>query len=210
MQALISPIPNPFAHFVKQMWADIQAELGVEQVWKGLLPHFTWQVCESYDSNDLIPLLDAICKKTKPFFVETTGFDHFDNDKVVLFNGIKPEPQLKALHDELWQLATPYMKGSEAYHYYHPELWHPHITIASKDMTLETMLAASELLDHWDTHWRFEVNRILLASQDAQNEFVTKYAFRLGEGLIFSFTDAIEKPDDGIVTLKGDLGLPKV
>ena len=74
---------------------------------------------------------------------------------------------------------------------------------------METMQAASEFLDHWDTHWRFEVNRILLASQESEDDFVTKYAFVLGEGLIFSYTDPIKKADDGIINIQGDLGLPR-
>ncbi len=209
MQALISPIPNPYSPFVKQMWADIYAEFGIQQRWQETLPHFTWQVCENYQAAELIPLLDTWCKKTTPFMVETTGFDHFRNDKVVLFNGIKLEDHLKKLHEELWRLTLPFMEGSEAYQYYSPELWHPHITLASEGLSLETMQAASEFLDHWDTHWRFEVNRILLASQESEDDFVTKYAFVLGEGLIFSYTDPIKKADDGIINIQGDLGLPR-
>ena len=207
MQALISPIPNPFSPFVKQMWADIYAEFGIEQRWADMLPHFTWQVCESYQTSKLVPLLDAFCKKTAPFPVETTGFDHFEKENVVLFNGVKPDSHLKNLHNELWQLALPFMEGSETYRYYSPELWHPHITIASQGMTLETLQAASEFLDHWDTHWRFQVNRILLAGQESEEDFVTKYAFRLGEGLIFSYTDTMKRPDDGIIDIQSDLGM---
>lgn len=209
MQALISPIPNPFSPFVKQMWADVYAEFGIVQRWQDLLPHFTWQVCESYDTPDLIPLLNDFCKKTAPFRVETTGFDHFDAEKVVLFNGVKLDEHLKKLHESLWQLTAPYRVGSEAYRYYSQDLWHPHITIASEGLTLESMQAASEFLDHWDTQWRFEVNRILLASQETDDDFVTKYAFVLGEGLIFSHTDPMKKADDGIITLKGDLEIPQ-
>lgn len=192
MQALISPLPAPYSLFVRQMWTEIQNEFGIDQQWRDILPHFTWQVAECYEESGVLLLMDAFTKRNKVFTVETTGLGRFDADKQVLFIEIQADTKLKALHREMWDLLFGFMQDEKPY--YAPDYWHPHITLAiSENLIAEKINEIARYFSGKEFTWQFEINRLLFAAQEGDDDFVTKHAFFFGQGLVFSHTQAMNK-----------------
>ena len=60
MQAVISLIPEPYTTRIKQIWDTLQAHFGLEYFRIAPVPHFTWQLGEGYQEEEVLPLLHEL------------------------------------------------------------------------------------------------------------------------------------------------------
>ena len=85
MQADISLIPEPFNTQVEQLWELLEEKYGLKYIRVTPIPHFTWQLGEGYQDEEVISRLDELTQRIEPFEVCTRGLNHFAGEKPVLF-----------------------------------------------------------------------------------------------------------------------------
>ncbi|MBP7197382.1 MAG: 2'-5' RNA ligase family protein [Anaerolineaceae bacterium] len=185
MQAALTLLPEPYYSKVSHLWDLLDRQFGLHYVNVTPFPHFTWQLGESYQEAELLPLLQRFMLCQKPFEVTTQGLAHFPGEAPVLFIEIHNPPALRKLHSALWELLTPLT--AEPSLLYSPKTWQPHITLASKDLSWEMLDEVKAFLQAEDLNWRFSADNLAIAFQNAEGKTQVGHIFRFGKGLTESF-----------------------
>ena len=92
MQAALTLLPEPYYSKVSHLWDLLDRQFGLHYVNVTPFPHFTWQLGESYQEAELLPLLQRFMLCQKPFEVTTQGLAHFPGEAPVLFIEIHNPP----------------------------------------------------------------------------------------------------------------------
>lgn len=185
MQAVISLIPEPFNTQVEQLWELLEEKYGLKYIRVTPIPHFTWQLGEGYQDEEVISRLDELTQRIEPFEVCTRGLNHFAGEKPVLFIEVCETPRLLELHSAIWQqLLALTLDPSPLYS---PETWRPHITLACGDLSWEMLEVVTETLQRETLSWRFILDNFAIACQHEDGKAQVEHVFRFGKGLTESF-----------------------
>jgi len=71
MQAVISLLPEPCNTQVEQIWDSLEDHFGLNYVRVTPIPHFTWQLGEGYQQEDVIACLHDLTLRLEPFEICT-------------------------------------------------------------------------------------------------------------------------------------------
>jgi len=126
MQALISRLPKPYEAQVLDLWKELKEKFGLKYIWTTTIPHFTWQMGESYQLQAITPILEKRAAELEPFEISVEGVESFIGQTPVAFLKIIKSPALIKLHSQLWQDLLPFAREPNLL--YSPSLWRPHIT----------------------------------------------------------------------------------
>ena len=185
MQAVISLLPEPYNSQVEKIWDSLENHFGLKFVRITPIPHFTWQLGEGYQDEDVISRLHELTLRLEPFEVRTQGLNHFSGESPILFIEISKSPKLLELHAALWQQLFPLTLDPSPL--YSPEIWHPHITLAMEDLSWEMLEAVKRHLQQQNLNWRFVLDNLAIACQHDDGKAQVEHIFRFGEGLTESF-----------------------
>lgn len=131
-----------------------------------LLPHFTWQVVARYDVAQLEPVLRDLARVTPPFMVRASGLGIFTWQNPIIYIHLIKNRRLMELHELIW-LNTECCAIHPS-HYYSPENWVPHITLASENVNRQNMACALDTLAFEPFEWELHVDSLsLLRSPDS-------------------------------------------
>lgn len=185
MQAVISLLPEPYNTQVEQIWNLLEDHFGLIYVRITPIPHFTWQLGEGYQQEDVISLLHELTLNLEPFEICTQGLNHFSSSSPILFIEVSKSPKLLELHTAIWQQLFPLTLDPSPL--YSPERWHPHITLAMEDISWEVLDEVTAHLQQQNLEWRFMLDNLAIACQHADGKAQVEHIFRFGKGLTESF-----------------------
>lgn len=185
MQAVISLLPDPHNTQVEQIWDALEDHFGLNYVRITPIPHFTWQLGDGYQEEDVISRLHELTLQMEPFEICTQGLNHFSGSSPILFIEIGKSKRLQVLHAAIWQQLFPLTLDPSPL--YSPETWHPHITLAMEDLRWEMLDEVSVHLKQQNLEWRFILDNLAIACQHADGKAQVEHIFRFGEGLTESF-----------------------
>ena len=185
MQAVISLIPEPYTTRIKQIWDTLQAHFGLEYFRIAPVPHFTWQLGEGYQEEEVLPLLHELTLKQEPFEVRTNGLNYFPGESPVLFIEVRKSLKLTKLHALIWKQLFPFT--CEPSPLYSVENWQPHITLPTEDLGWQILDEVTENLNHTNMKWRFKLDNLAIGCQHADDKAQVEHIFRFGKGLTVSF-----------------------
>lgn len=130
-------------------------------------PHFSWQVAEDYQVNDVLDKLKSIILGLRPFRVLVSGFGIFPGIHPVVYLTVVRNQILTDIHSKLWEECIPYAIKPNLY--YAPEYWVPHITIAYVDLTADKV--SQMVKEMIDQPWNAElmIGNVSLAYQNGND-----------------------------------------
>jgi 2'-5' RNA ligase len=140
MQAIISRLDPKTSAIVSDLWQKLCKECGLNAIYTVPTPHVTWFAADEIDLDLSLPLLSEIADETKDFTLHTFGLGIFSGEKPVLYLPMVKTLEMIQLHCKIWEKVEPHSKEEKLY--YSPKMWVPHITLALKDLTKETMACA--------------------------------------------------------------------
>jgi len=128
--------------FSVQLLFDAEAEAAVRMVWRwlagagippaidkpGSRPHVSLAVCEERPRDGIEIALAAFALARPPFPLSLAGVGTFPGDEAVVYLDVARSPALLEAHAALRRLVEPYL--AQPRHYYDPDVWHPHCTLA--------------------------------------------------------------------------------
>lgn len=122
--------PQKLQEEIRQLKLEIKAKTGVSHALKlpahiTLLPPF-W--LKDQLENDLLTALEAVTSNFIKFDIELKGFGRFDQR--VIFIKLKDHEAVKRLHQQLQQSVSGIFEELKK-----KESLHPHITLATRDLT---------------------------------------------------------------------------
>lgn len=185
MQAVISLLPEPYNTHVERIWDSLEDHFGLNYVRITPIPHFTWQLGDGYQQEDVLSRLHELTLRQEPFEVCTRGLNHFNAATPILFNEVSKSPRLLELHALIWHQLFPLTLNASPL--YSPEIWHPHITLAMEDISWEMLDEVTTHLQQQNLEWRFVLDNLAIACQHADGKAQVEHIFRFGKGLTESF-----------------------
>jgi 2'-5' RNA ligase len=146
---------------VEAIWEELGQKFDVRGMYVTAYPHFSYQVAEAYDDEACESYLRALAARTPPFRVRTAGLGVFTVANPILHVPLVRSPRLFELHREIWDGVTQKAPGPVS-HYYHPEEWAPHITLAQGDIDQDRLAEIVRVLSARNFHWEITVNNLAI------------------------------------------------
>ncbi len=115
MQTLGLHLPQPFAGRVIDARARLAQDPALGRIHDAPFAHFTLQMAEDYDWDGLAPALTRFARQQTPVPIRTVGLLTVTGPSST---GIAVEPyrddRLARFHAELWEVVTPFARGTVA------------------------------------------------------------------------------------------------
>ena len=182
MQGVVTLLDDRHYARVGALWEELGQKFDVRGMYVTPYPHFSFQVAEQYDESACESFLRELAASTRPFRVRTAGLGIFTVANPILYIPLVRSPQLTRLHEEIWKGVRQAVPGAVA-HYYAPEEWVPHVTLAQGDIDQEKLAAIVRVLSTRNFHWEITVNNLCMI-YDTGKEQGVRCRFNLeGESL---------------------------
>ncbi|MFH1636534.1 MAG: 2'-5' RNA ligase family protein [Chloroflexota bacterium] len=178
MHGLVSLLDTEHNAKVESLWYALRDECGLKDFYVTPLPHFSWQVAEDYDWDELEGLLQSIAAEVKPFTIHTGGLALFTGANPVIYTPVVRTAELSRIHQMIWERLAPVSVG--ACPCYAPSFWMPHISLAYNDVTPETLNCILNRLAFQTYNWAIEVDNITLIYEPGGTLGTVKYQFDFG------------------------------
>src|SRR5690606_8343380 len=155
--------PEDVSFEIQHLKEEIREKFGAEHALK-LPPHITLLPpfkMKTEREMQLLQALEVFATMRAPFHIWLSGFGHFDSR--VLFVKVEEKEKLIDLHDSLCEnlSAIPEIINDTNFH--------PHVTLATRDLHEAVFPEARKFLSSQDYESRFEVTGLSLFKHDGQN-----------------------------------------
>lgn len=161
MYGVVSLLDERHYARVQAIWEELGQKFDVRGMYVTPYPHFSFQVAEAYDEEACAEYLRAVASRTRHFKVRTAGLGIFTVANPILYIPVVRGPRLSDLHAELWHNVKQRTPGAVA-HYYSPDEWTPHITLAHGDIDQDKLADIVRVLSRRNFHWEFNVSNLAL------------------------------------------------
>jgi 2'-5' RNA ligase len=161
MQGVVTLLDDQHYARVQAIWEDLCQKFDVRGMYVTSFPHFSYQVAEKYDDGECERSLKQLAARSRPFRIRTAGLGIFTVANPILYVPIVRAPALSKLHQELWDEVRQSTPGAVS-HYYQPESWVPHITLAQGDIDQDKLAEIVRRLSARNFHWELTVNNITM------------------------------------------------
>ncbi len=125
---VVSLLDSYSSQRVQRVWGRLEAGFGLRGVLIMPYPHFSYQIAAGYDREAVEATLRAVARDLPPFRVRTTGLAQFDGPWPVVCIAVERTATLRSVHEKVWNACLPLSR--HPVHYYRPEAWVPHVTLA--------------------------------------------------------------------------------
>ncbi len=194
MQAVVSLLPEPYNIRVQLIWDELEERFNLKYIRSTPFPHFTWQLGEGYQQEEVMEWLHDQTLRLQPFDLYTVGLNRFGNSSPVLFIEISKTAELLQLHSIIWNKLLALTTDPSPL--YSVESWQPHITLAMEDLSWDRVGAVAGFLQEKDLSWRFSLDNFVIACQQADGMSQIEHIFRFGKGLTDSFDCGLPRATD--------------
>ena len=178
MQGIVSLLDDVHYRLVEKVRDELAQKYDVRGLYVTTYPHFSYQVAEQYDGEACESFLRELAARTSPFKIRTAGLGVFTISIPILYVPLVRSPQLSDLHRQIWEGVRQAAPGAVA-HYYSPDEWVPHVTLAQGDIDPDKLSEIVRRLCSRNFHWEFYVNNVAMI-YDAHGEQGVRCRFNFG------------------------------
>ena len=176
MHGIVSLLDDKHYQLVEDLWAELEQEFAVRGVYITPYPHFSYQIAQDYNVEQLEPILQRFASSQAAFQVKTSGLSIFTGLHPVLYISVVRGPELTRFHQALWPEIS--LAGSGISDYYHPANWIPHITIGFGDINKDNLLHIVRSLAERDFTWEITIDNVaLIYDTGAKQELMSRFDF---------------------------------
>ena len=162
MQSVVTLLDDQHYARVEAIWEELCQKFDVRGMYVTAYPHFSYQVADLYDDEACERYLRELAQRTRPFRVRTAGLGIFTVANPILYVSIVRSPQLNGLHHDIWDGIRQAAVPGAVSHYYQPEAWVPHITLAQGDIDQDKLAEIVRRLSARNFHWEITVNNLCM------------------------------------------------
>ncbi len=166
--AVISLLDREHYARVEELWAALQKKFGLNGIYATPFPHFTFQVVEHYDLEQLGPILQDFAEKQTSFKVKTGGLGIFNGPQPIVYIPLTRTLELSQLHAALWGTLSKTATGVNPY--YQNEVWLPHISLCFDDLTPELLPEVINWLNAQNFYWEIGINNFAIVGDAGQEQ----------------------------------------
>lgn len=175
LAAVASLLPDEASERVRELWAELERELGLSGATISPLPHFSYQVARDYDLAVLQEVVAKVAAGCRALRVQAGGLGIFTGTAPILYVPIVRSPELTRFQVAVWSAAS--VAAGKLDQHYHPASWAPHVSLAFGDTTPAKVAAAVELLSGRDLAWDLELDNLAIVkgAGNKPQELVGRY-----------------------------------
>lgn len=157
---VVSILEGDVYNQAKRMWRFFEREYDSRAIQNFAHPHLSFQggLCED------IKVIDADLRKlsarTKPFLIRIEGINTFKEPDRAIFLEVIQTKTLQGIHKKIDALLRKYC--SPTFELYSPQNWHPHVTLAHGDLTLNNFQKAKKDLQNYHPRYKLKLHNICL------------------------------------------------
>jgi 2'-5' RNA ligase len=180
MHAIISKLDPESSSTVRNYWQQLNEHCGLAAIYSLPTPHVTWFAAESIEVERIPPVLAKIAANRVPFTLHTFGLGIFSGEQPVLYLPMVKSLEMIDLHGEIWDQVEPFSKDPKTY--YSPKFWVPHITLALRDLTPETLTCAVNALGFEPIELFVSIDNLIMAEseEDSLGKLLCEFNFAAG------------------------------
>lgn len=130
MHAVVSLLDQEHEMKVRDLWAELEREVGTTGIQVTPYPHFSYQVAARYNRETVLSAMKQVAARTRPFRITTGGLGIFTLPAPVLYLPIIASTGLAGLHGQVWAWLSETV--GDASPFYRPGRWIPHIPWPSR------------------------------------------------------------------------------
>lgn len=177
MHTIISELDHETSKIVRDLWQKLHDQCGLKGIYLTPTPHFTWLVANEFDVEQVKTILKMLVEQVQIFQLQTFGLGIFSGEEPVLYLPLVKSLEMIDLHCQIWKHIAPLSQALKMY--YSPKLWVPHITLARKDLSQETLSCAVNAIAFKQIELYVKVNNLAIAEldDDEVGKIVQKYQF---------------------------------
>jgi hypothetical protein len=177
VDGVVSLLDTQHTRMVESLWVELENEFGLSSRYAPRIAHFSYQIAEGYDIKRLGAALEQFAPEQRPFCVRTSGLALFTGASPVLYIPVVRSTELTQLHAALWQAVEGV--GAGVSHYYYPDHWMPHITLAQGDLDNVNLPEIIRRLSGRNFTWEMVVNNVAFIAHTG-DDFRLKFRFGFG------------------------------
>lgn len=179
VSAIVTVLQPPFVQQVIELWRVFSEVCQTQFVLtQNPIPHFTWQTAESYNQQALDQALRGIALDSDPFTVRTSGIGLFSGSMIVVYIALVKTNRLIRFQQRIWEETRAYANNLN--HYYAPDLWIPHITLAYDPLDGQALECVLQQIAGRRFEWEIPVNQLALIHAGEGSEFRTRKRYPIG------------------------------
>lgn len=175
MHGIVSLLDPAYYSMVETIWHELENDCGLKGIKITPLPHFSWQIAESYHLEQIKNILSTLAASTQAFTVHSTGVGLFTGAVPVIYIPLVKDMHLMALHKLIWERVQSVAQGLSPY--YEPGAWIPHITLANRDVNQGSLNCAMDKLAFRSFDWEIRIDHLALVNQTDELEGWLQYRF---------------------------------
>jgi 2'-5' RNA ligase len=181
MHTIISELDPETSGIVRDLWEKLFNKCGLKGVYLAPTPHFTWLAADEFDIDQVKSVLHELVDQVQSFKLHTFGIGVFSGKEPVLYLPMVKSLEMISLHCQIWKHIAPLSEGLKQY--YSPKIWVPHITLALKDLTQETLACAVNAIAFEQIELYVKVDNLAIAELDDAlgGKILHHYKFRSKE-----------------------------
>lgn len=168
MHGIVSLLDPAYYSMVEAIWHELDSDCSLEGIKITPLPHFSWQIAEEYNLEQVKNILASLAASTQVFTVHTTGVGLFTGAVPVIYIPLVKDTHLITLHQLIWERVQNIARGLSPF--YAPDAWMPHITLANRDVDQESLNCAMEKLAFRSFDWEIRIDHLALVHQGDEQE----------------------------------------
>jgi 2'-5' RNA ligase len=151
--------PNSDA-IIRSVWERFEAHCGLTGIRSTPLPHFSWQGAEGYQVEAVETELAKAAETVEPFFVHASGIGLFTGVRPVVYVALAKSQRMLTVHQMLWERINPLAMSPNDY--YAPARWIPHITLAFRELDVDRLACAVEVIAFEKIEFEIRVDNLAL------------------------------------------------
>ena len=178
MQSVVTLLDDQHYARVEAIWEELCQKFDVRGMYVTAYPHFSYQVAERYSEEACDEALRRVAMSTPPFRIRTAGLGIFTVANPILYVSIVRSPQLSQLHQNIYEGIRHAAVPGAVSHYYQPEEWVPHITLAQGDIDQDKLAEIVRRLSARNFHWEIAVTNLTMIYDTGREQGLTcRYDF---------------------------------
>ncbi len=165
MHAVVSLLDPVSDTLVRMLWAKLDANCGLRAALITPLPHVSWLVGEGFDFETLRTAAALFAAEHAPMTTRMSGLGVFTGaEDIVFFVQLVKTQELMRFHRAVSAFSRPHVASPSPH--YAPDRWMPHITLAHRDVTPDSLACAARALANQDLTQEVRLESLSIVVQE--------------------------------------------
>lgn len=174
-QAVAGLLAPEFEHRVRRLWTHVEGHLGSIGLGRDPVPHLSFHVAATYNPTRCRAAIRQIAANLSPITIRTSGCQVWHGSPRTVYLAVSPTKNLREAQHAIWAAVEP--SACESINWYDPDLWEPHITLATAHSE-SSVRKIVQLLQPEDLQWTFNISTLALIGESTKKRGEAPFRIR--------------------------------